>query len=149
METWTRQRPAKKGKKSSAFRESFGKLGELRSFCKEGTPVGALTGTADETTQTTIKEVLCMKTNCRTIYVSPNRLNLRFSVEKCGGVQCDEAVLPFEETMQEDSCSDECSNVNQREVTTEERATLKEALCEIKRDVTPRQTTHTEGPVPL
>ena len=44
--------------------------------------MGALTGTADETTQATIKEVLCMKTNCRTIYVSPNRLNLRFSVKK-------------------------------------------------------------------
>ena len=44
--------------------------------------MGALTGTADETTQTTIKEVLCMKTNCRTIYVRPNRLNLRFSVKK-------------------------------------------------------------------
>ena len=29
---------------------------------------------------------------------------------KCGGVQCDEAVLPFEETMQEDSCSDEIRN---------------------------------------
>ena len=44
--------------------------------------MGALTGTADERTETTIKEVLCMKTNCRTIYVSPNRLNLRFSVKK-------------------------------------------------------------------
>ena len=48
----------------------------------QGTPVGALTGTADETTLRTIKEVLCMKTNCRTIYVSPNQLNLRFSVGK-------------------------------------------------------------------
>ena len=44
--------------------------------------MGALTGTADETAQAIIKEVQCMKTNCRTIYVSPNRLNLRFSVEK-------------------------------------------------------------------
>ena len=44
--------------------------------------MGALTGTADETTHRTIKEVLCMKTNCRTIYVSPNRLKLRFSVRK-------------------------------------------------------------------
>lgn len=54
---------------------------------------------------------------------------------KCGGVQCDEAVLPFEETMQEDSFSDEYGNVNQREVTTEERATLKEALCEVLNDM--------------
>ena len=44
---------------------------------------------------------------------------------KCGDVQCAEAVLPFEEPMQEDSCSDECSNLNRREVTTEERPTLK------------------------
>ena len=37
--------------------------------------------------------------------------------------------------MQEDSFSDEYSNVNQREVTTEERATLKEALCEVLNDM--------------
>lgn len=54
---------------------------------------------------------------------------------KCGGVQCDEEVLPFEETMQEDSLSDEYSNVNQREVTTKEQATLKETLCEVLNDM--------------
>ena len=43
--------------------------------------MGALTGTADPTTQETIKRLLCLK-NCKTIYVSPNRLNLRFSVKK-------------------------------------------------------------------
>ena len=54
---------------------------------------------------------------------------------KCDGVQCDESVLPFEETMQEDSFSDEYSNVNQREVTTKELATLKETLCEVLNDM--------------
>ena len=44
-------------------------------------------------------------------------------------------MLPFEETIQEDSCSDECSNVYQREVTTEEQATLKEALCEVLKEM--------------
>ena len=44
--------------------------------------MGALTGTADKTTQETIKKVLCMRPDCSTVYVSPNRLNLRFSVKK-------------------------------------------------------------------
>ena len=45
-------------------------------------PMGALTGTADKTTQETIRKVLCMRPDCRTVYVSPYRLNLRFSVKK-------------------------------------------------------------------
>lgn len=44
--------------------------------------MGALTGTADQTTQETIRKVLCMRPDCSTVYVSPNRLNLRFSVKK-------------------------------------------------------------------
>ena len=44
--------------------------------------MGSLTGTADQTTQETIREVLCMRPDCSTVYVSPNRLNLRFSVKK-------------------------------------------------------------------
>lgn len=44
--------------------------------------MGALTGTADDTTQATIKNVLCMKADSTIIYVSPNRLNLRFCVKK-------------------------------------------------------------------
>lgn len=67
-------RSTKKGNKSVAFRESFGNLGELRSFCKQGTPMGALTGTADQTTQETIRKLLCMRPDCSTMYVSPNRL---------------------------------------------------------------------------
>ena len=48
----------------------------------QGTPVGALTGTADPTTRETIKKVLNLSENAEAIYVSPNRLNLRFSVQK-------------------------------------------------------------------
>lgn len=50
-------RGSKKGK-NTAFRESFGQPGQLRSFCKQGTPVGALTGTADPIAQDTINKVL-------------------------------------------------------------------------------------------
>lgn len=44
--------------------------------------MGVLTGTADKTTQDTIRKVLCMRQDCKIVYVSPNRLNLRFSVNK-------------------------------------------------------------------
>ena len=39
-------------------------------------------GTADPTTRETIKKVLNLSENAEAIYVSPNRLNLRFSVQK-------------------------------------------------------------------
>ena len=47
-----------------------------------GTPVAALTLTADERTRRTIQESLTLKINLLTVYVSPNRENLRFSVKK-------------------------------------------------------------------
>ncbi|XP_015760430.1 PREDICTED: ATP-dependent DNA helicase Q1-like [Acropora digitifera] len=48
----------------------------------KSTPVAALTGTADERTRKTIQESLALKVNLLTVYVSPNRENLRFSVKK-------------------------------------------------------------------
>ena len=42
----------------------------------------ALTGTADGSTQKNIREALNMKHDTLTVYVSPNRTNLRFSVKK-------------------------------------------------------------------
>ena len=42
----------------------------------------ALTGTADDSTQKNIREALNMKLDTLTVYVSPNRTNLRFSVKK-------------------------------------------------------------------
>ena len=53
---------------------------------------------------------------------------------KCGGVQSDGADLPFKSAMQEESTSGN-SNVMQREVTPEDRVTLKEALCEVRNDM--------------
>lgn len=44
--------------------------------------MAALTGTADQDTQKTIKETLNLKKDTLTVYVSPNRINLRFSVKK-------------------------------------------------------------------
>ena len=44
--------------------------------------MAALTGTADDTTQKNIKEALNLKKDTLTVYVSPNRTNLRFSVKK-------------------------------------------------------------------
>ncbi|XP_015758777.1 PREDICTED: ATP-dependent DNA helicase RecQ-like [Acropora digitifera] len=67
---------------TSAFREAFGRLSTLRSFCQQGTPVLAITGTADDRTQDVIIKQLGMK-HVRKIYVSPNRPNLRISVVKC------------------------------------------------------------------
>ena len=51
------------------------------NFVSIGTPVHALTGTADGKTQKTICEQLTMKTR-HIINISPNRKNLRFSVQK-------------------------------------------------------------------
>lgn len=44
--------------------------------------MAALTGTADNNTQKHIKEALNLKKDSLTVYVSPNRTNLRFSVKK-------------------------------------------------------------------
>jgi len=44
--------------------------------------VAPLTGTADQYTQKTIKEALNLRNDTLTVYVSPNRMNLRFSVKK-------------------------------------------------------------------
>ena len=66
-------RKSKKGhSKEPAFREAYGKLSILRSMCKEGVPLLALTGTADVHTQKTIVSELIMK-NPLKLFVSPNR----------------------------------------------------------------------------
>ncbi|CAB3977906.1 Hypothetical predicted protein [Paramuricea clavata] len=49
---WT-ENTGKKNRKS-AFHEAFGRIATIRSFCKEGTPFVALTGTADGMTQRAI-----------------------------------------------------------------------------------------------
>ena len=47
-----------------------------------GTPIAALTGTADQSTQATIKKVLCLLSDALTLLVSPDRPNLQFFVKK-------------------------------------------------------------------
>ena len=44
--------------------------------------MAALTGTADDSTQQNIRKALNMKHDTLTVYVSPNRTNLRFAVKK-------------------------------------------------------------------
>ncbi|XP_029181305.2 ATP-dependent DNA helicase Q-like 3 [Acropora millepora] len=64
VESWTGKRNKTTGKSAKAnrvFRGAYGKLSILRSMCKEGTPVLALTGTADKDTEKTVIGELLMK----------------------------------------------------------------------------------------
>ncbi|KAK2552430.1 ATP-dependent DNA helicase Q-like 4B [Acropora cervicornis] len=85
VETWTGKRNmnSKRAKRGDAFREAYGELGVLRSLCKEGIPILALTGTADDTTQSTICSDLSLQANTCKLFISPNRPNIRVSVNKC------------------------------------------------------------------
>ncbi|KAI8502447.1 hypothetical protein Bbelb_200350 [Branchiostoma belcheri] len=68
---------AKKGGKP--FRETFGRIAELRSLCKQGIPVLALTASADMETR---KDIVRLKNlNRDTVFVerSPNRTNIRLA----------------------------------------------------------------------
>ncbi|CAB3977751.1 Hypothetical predicted protein [Paramuricea clavata] len=69
IETWTGKRDIK------------GKLSKSKDRKALGTPLLALTGTADQETQTVICHNLALKDTTK-FSVSPNRLNLRFSVIK-------------------------------------------------------------------
>ena len=51
-------------------------------FCFIGVPLLAITGTADKTTQKNIVQLLAMSKNMVNIFVSPNRVNLKFFVSK-------------------------------------------------------------------
>ncbi|XP_067056045.1 uncharacterized protein [Acropora muricata] len=83
VETWTGKRSAgKRNAAATAFRDAFGKLWILRSFCKQGSAILALTGTADRQTRNIIIKELQMK-EVRKVHVSPNRPNLCISVVKC------------------------------------------------------------------
>ncbi|XP_049901830.1 ATP-dependent DNA helicase RecQ-like [Epinephelus moara] len=62
-----------------AFRESFGRLEELRSLTKEGTPVLALTASADLESRRHVTEKLNMK-RVTEVTVSPNRPNIRLGI---------------------------------------------------------------------
>ena len=51
-------------------------------FCFIGIPLLAITGTADKATQKNIVQLLAMSKNMVNIFVSPNRVNLKFFVSK-------------------------------------------------------------------
>ncbi|XP_055053684.2 ATP-dependent DNA helicase RecQ-like [Misgurnus anguillicaudatus] len=62
-----------------AFRESFARLGELRSIVKHGTPIMALTATADLDSRAIIKRQLQLE-NATQVTISPNRTNIRLGL---------------------------------------------------------------------
>ncbi|XP_077061923.1 putative ATP-dependent DNA helicase Q1 [Siphateles boraxobius] len=66
-------------KGEAAFRESFARLGELRSLAKEGTPVLALTASADTKNRRRVTKLLRME-NATEVTVSPNRTNIRLGL---------------------------------------------------------------------
>ncbi|XP_066266513.1 ATP-dependent DNA helicase RecQ-like [Branchiostoma lanceolatum] len=68
---------AKKGVK--AFRECFGRLAELRSLCRNGIPVLALTASADVKTRKDIVHLLKLKKTTLYVEASPDRPNIRLS----------------------------------------------------------------------
>ena len=52
-------------------------------YCKHsGIPILVLTGTADDTTQSTICSDLSLQANTCKLFISPNRPNIRVSVNK-------------------------------------------------------------------
>ncbi|XP_068758071.1 ATP-dependent DNA helicase RecQ-like [Montipora capricornis] len=71
-----------KNSKGTAFRKAYGELAVLRCLCKEGTPILALTGTADDTTKSTICRELSLHEDVLNIFISPHRPNIRISVTK-------------------------------------------------------------------
>ncbi|KAK7939597.1 hypothetical protein WMY93_002923 [Mugilogobius chulae] len=62
-----------------AFRESFSKLGELRSIVPEGTPVLALTASAETKHRDRVTKLLHMEAATQ-VTVSPNRQNIRLGL---------------------------------------------------------------------
>ncbi|XP_068734521.1 probable ATP-dependent DNA helicase RecS [Montipora capricornis] len=80
VDSWGTDR--KRGKKMlPAFRKDYGDLATLRSLCKEGTPILALTGTAGKKLVRKIKKLLCMTSSTKEILVSPDRENIMYHVE--------------------------------------------------------------------
>ncbi|XP_078662113.1 ATP-dependent DNA helicase RecQ-like [Branchiostoma floridae x Branchiostoma belcheri] len=62
-----------------AFRDAFSRLGELRSLTKEGTPILALTASAELQSTHNVVRILHMQ-KAHVVKASPNRLNIRLSI---------------------------------------------------------------------
>ncbi|XP_076146136.1 putative ATP-dependent DNA helicase Q1 [Alosa pseudoharengus] len=71
-------------KGQTPFRDSFAKLGELRSLVKAGTPVLALTASADRESRARVMKQLQMD-NPIILALSPNRTNIRLGLIKVPG----------------------------------------------------------------
>jgi hypothetical protein len=69
---------SKKGQ--AAFREAFGRVAELRSFLRGGTPILALTATASKEMRKRLAKFIGISRNCFEVVVSPNKDNIRFTV---------------------------------------------------------------------
>ncbi|XP_063052381.1 probable ATP-dependent DNA helicase RecS [Engraulis encrasicolus] len=67
-------------KGNPAFRESFSRLGELRSIVREGTPVMALTASAEIANRDRVSRLLHMHSATQ-ITVSPNRHNIKLGLK--------------------------------------------------------------------
>ncbi|KAL1005231.1 hypothetical protein UPYG_G00056390 [Umbra pygmaea] len=78
----------KTDKGDKAFRECFSKLGELRSIVKQGTPVLALTATADLHSKAIVKKQLHLE-NATQVIVSPNRTNIRLGLTRVSAYTLD------------------------------------------------------------
>ncbi|KAK7945430.1 hypothetical protein WMY93_001158 [Mugilogobius chulae] len=72
----------------SAFRECFARLGELRSLVKAGTPVLALTASADLESRARVKRLLLMD-SATIVNESPNRQNIRIGLKHHSGGSLD------------------------------------------------------------
>ncbi|KAI8514619.1 hypothetical protein Bbelb_072100 [Branchiostoma belcheri] len=68
---------AKKGVK--AFRQCFGRIAGLRSLCRCGTPLLALTASADAKARKDIVHLLKLKKDATYVEASPNKPNIRLS----------------------------------------------------------------------
>ncbi|XP_035688826.1 putative ATP-dependent DNA helicase Q1 [Branchiostoma floridae] len=67
------------------FRTCFGRVSELRSLCKYGTPVLALTASAELPTRKDIVRLLSMNSDTTFVEANPDRPNIRLGVVRVKG----------------------------------------------------------------
>ncbi|PIK54282.1 putative Werner syndrome ATP-dependent helicase-like [Apostichopus japonicus] len=68
-------------KAEAVFRETFGRLGELRTLLPEGTPILAMTATATKKSRRMIYHSLCLRSP-EELVSSPDRKNVKLSIRK-------------------------------------------------------------------
>ena len=78
------------------YRDTFGRIGELRSFCSENVPLLCLSATVDHNNFDLIcTSCAISKERCKIIYLCSDRPNIKLSVIKCSAksVDCFEWVF--------------------------------------------------------